>query len=116
MPLYNGTGPFGFGPGSGGRKGRCKGNLELKGFGTVINSGKSRLFIALAAPVMIAVVRDFINPSGFLRQCVRALLSDKKNMNPQILREAPYSVLEKNVNDGLTFPKICPGKSKNGYI
>jgi hypothetical protein len=57
-------------------------------------------FFGLAAPVIIAAVRNLANPSGLLRRIVRASLSDKKSKEPQILRDAQYVVVEQNLNSG----------------
>lgn len=116
MPLRDGTGPLGFGAGTGRGRGRCKSGLGDNGFGRSMFTGKRGWFFGLAAPVMIAAVRDLTNPSGLLRQLVRALLSDKKSKKPQILHATQYSVVEENNNNVAELPKNLSGKSENEYI
>ena len=116
MPLRDGTGPLGAGAGTGHGKGRCKRGLGSNGFGRALFTGKRGWLLGLAAPVMIAAVRDLGNPSGLLRQLVRALLSDKKSKKPQILRDAQYSVVEQNLNNGVQTPKKLSKKLDNEHI
>ncbi len=113
MPQGDGTGPLGFGASAGRGRGRCKNGLGSNGLRRVMFGGKRGWFLGLAASVMIAAVRDLANPSGLLRQLVRALLSDQKSKKPQILRDAQYSVLEQKFNNGAQTPKILFEKSEN---
>lgn len=111
MPLRDGTGPFGSGAGTGRGRGRCSAGLGGNEFRRSIVRGKSGWFLGLAAPVMIAAVRDLANPSGLLRQLARSLLSDKKNKEPKVLRDAQYSVVEQNLDNGDQVPQNHDGIS-----
>jgi hypothetical protein len=112
MPFHDGTGPNGYGAGSGRGSGQCKTGFNDDPFGKALFREKRGWLFGLAAPLLIAAIRDLAHPSGLWRQNVRALLSDKINKKPQILRDAQYSVVEQNLNNG----KNLSGKSENEHI
>ena len=95
MPSGDGTGPFGLGPGTGRRKGRCNTGSCFGDIGRGAFRGKNRWLFGLAAPLVIAVIRDLTSPTGFLRQLSAAFLPGNRMKDPQtIRRDAEYSVLD----------------------
>jgi hypothetical protein len=95
MPSGDGTGPWGLGPGTGRGKGWCKTGFGVANFGRSAFRGKNKWLVGLAAPLVIAAIRDLASPTGFLRQLSAAFLSGKRMKGPpNIRRDAEYSVLD----------------------
>ncbi len=63
MPNKDGTGPSGMGRGTGKNGGKCFGKAQGRG-----------LFYTVIIPAATGVVRDLMNPNGFIRGVTRALL------------------------------------------
>ncbi len=63
MPNKDGTGPSGMGPGTGKGGGTCYGNARRRG-----------LIYSVVIPAVTGIVRDLMNPNGFLRGVTLALL------------------------------------------
>ncbi|MBD3319471.1 MAG: hypothetical protein GF350_00070 [Chitinivibrionales bacterium] len=91
MPYQDGTGPLGFGPGTGrGRGWRRKFTSRRMDFG-IRRIG----FFGSLIPVAVAAIRDLANPSGFLRSTTRKLIARK----PEDLKkpvDASYSILDES--------------------
>jgi hypothetical protein len=95
MPFGDGTGPFGSGPGTGRGKGWCKTGFRFAHIGRTAIHGQNRWLLGLAAPVIIAAIRDLVNPKGLLRQIASVFLSNKtKNDGHQIRRNAEYTIAD----------------------
>jgi hypothetical protein len=95
MPSGDGTGPLGRGPGTGRGKGWCKTGIGFTSMGRTAFRGRNRWLFGLAAPVIVAAIRDLLNPKGMLRQIASALLSNKtKHDERQIRRNAEYTIAD----------------------
>lgn len=96
MPLNDGTGPFGLGPGTGRRRGWCNAGFRFGNIGCGAVRGKNRWLLGLAAPLVVAVIRDLASPTGFLRQFISAFLPGKGMRKPLNIRhDAEYSVIDR---------------------
>jgi hypothetical protein len=84
--------PFGNGTGRG--RGWCKTGIGLTNFGRAAFRGKNKWLFGLAAPLVIAVVRDLVNPRGLLRKIASALITNKTIDRNRINRNAEYTVVE----------------------
>jgi len=89
MPLHDGTGPWGLGPGSGRRRGRCYTNVFQSGF-----DRKHGWLFGVLLPLGTAIVRDLLNPSGVIRRIVHVSSVPKIDNNAQkIRRNAEFTVV-----------------------
>lgn len=93
MPLFNGTGPLGFGLGRG--NGPCGRSVHFARREWAISRRKNNLLWGIAFPVLITAIRELANPTGVLRQFTRTLLHYKKNNKQCIIGNVKYSVLER---------------------
>ena len=91
MPGRDGTGPFGRGAGTGGGRGWCR-NL-LAGSGRRGLSGRG-LFGAFV-PLVGIVVRDVLNPNGFLRS-LGSRISSKNTVKRNNRIDADVRVIDDN--------------------
>jgi hypothetical protein len=83
MPLHDGTGPWGLGPGSGRRRrGRCYTNVFQSGF-----DRKHGWLFGVLLPLGTAIVRDLLNPSGVIRRIVHVSSAPKIDNNTQKIPE-----------------------------
>jgi hypothetical protein len=91
MPLHDGTGPRGLGPGSGRRRrGRCFTNVFQSGF-----DRKPGWLFGVLLPLGTAIVRDLLNPSGVIRRIVHVTSAPKIDNNTQkIRRNAEFTVVD----------------------
>jgi hypothetical protein len=94
MPLRDGTGPLGFGPKTGRGRGWCGTGLRSVSLRPLAFSARNRWLFGLAAPVIVAAIRDLANPYGVLRHLTRALLSEKKKNKHNISHIADYAVIK----------------------
>lgn len=93
MPLRDGKGPFGIGPRSGRGRGPCGSQ-----YGSVyrdIFRGRNGSIVGIAVPLLVAAVRDLLNPSGLLRQIIHSSTTRHKenNIHP-VGRDTEYAVLK----------------------
>jgi len=96
MPLRNGTGPFGSGPGTGRKRGGCRTGFSNRGgmFRSVVR-GRHGWLTGIAIPFVTVVVRDLLNPSGVLRRIVRVFATPKiTDQTRNTTAEAEYSVID----------------------
>lgn len=95
MPIHDGTGPLGHGPGTGRQRGRCKTGFGVGDIGHGAFGGKNRWLFGLIVPLVVAVIRDLASPTGFLRQRFSEFLPGKRMNDPhKICRDAQYSILD----------------------
>lgn len=111
MPLHDGTGPWGLGPGSGRGSGRC---LTGTGHKSAFHYGFNRkhgLLFGMLLPIGTAIVRDLLNPSGVIRQIVQVSTAPKNGSNAsKIRRNAEFTEVDTN-----SVPNIN-GKKMNELI
>jgi hypothetical protein len=110
MPLRDGTGPWGFGPGTGRGRGWCRTGMRTPFLGPIIARGRNRWLLGLAAPLIAAAIRDLANPKGLLRRIAVSLVPDKRMKEMRRINDtAHYTVIE-------TSKKAAPDKttSDNG--
>ncbi|MBN1127643.1 MAG: DUF5320 domain-containing protein [Chitinispirillaceae bacterium] len=93
MPLRDGTGPLGFGPKTGRGRGWCRTGLRSVPLRPLAFGARNRWLFGLAAPVIVAAIRDLANPRGVLRHLAQAFLSDKKKDKRNISHVADYAVI-----------------------
>lgn len=92
MPGRDGTGPGGLGYNYGYGKGKCFG-FRTGGYRRVIR--KNGWLAGITFPLFAAVVRDIVNPEGFLGKIVRTALQKKsKNDSIATRRDAEYTIIE----------------------
>jgi hypothetical protein len=93
--MGDGTGPFGLGSRKGRRRGRCSSGLQFGDIKRGTFRGKNRWLLGLAAPFIVAVIRDFADPKGLLRQLVVVFFRERRMIDPQnISGDAEYSVID----------------------
>ncbi|MBN1756749.1 MAG: hypothetical protein JW863_00435 [Chitinispirillaceae bacterium] len=93
MPLRNGTGPMGSGPGSGRGRGWCRTGTGNRNIVRQISGGRHRWLPEVAVSLVALMVHDALNPAGLLRRSMRMLLSvNKGDVVQPGRREAEYSV------------------------
>jgi hypothetical protein len=69
--------------------------MQYGGLGQFAFRGRNGWLFGLAAPIVVAIIRDIASPTGLLRQLVAAFLPGKRIKYPQhILCETEYSVLD----------------------
>lgn len=111
MPRGDGTGPFGMGPGTGRRRGACTPGTGFGASGRALFQGRNRWLLGLAAPMVVAAIRDLVNPRGLLRQCAAAFFPGKTAPGEKrIMHEAEFSVLDSNPSKK-TDEKGRPGEA-----
>jgi hypothetical protein len=90
MPLGDGTGPRGWGPGTGRGRGGCRNFSSLPvGFGW-----RGMGIFGTMLPIAAAIVRDLANYNGLLRSFSRKLLPKKHtDLNRRV--NASYTIIEK---------------------
>ena len=86
MPRGNGTGPMGFGPGTGRGKGGC-----VPGTG---KPGMKRVLWGAVIPFAGAVIKDIINPHGILRSLIGKLSCRQMLSGPTNKVDTTYTTLE----------------------
>jgi hypothetical protein len=95
MPAGDGTGPMGMGPGTGRGRGWCRTGAGFAAMGRTAFRGRNRWLFGLAAPVIIAAIRDLANPRGLLRQAASALLPHKSGNSGRHIRQNPeYTITD----------------------
>jgi hypothetical protein len=87
MPFGDGTGPYGFGPHPGTRRRGCGMSRRVRFV--------RRWPVGVAAPLVIAAVRDLTNPSGVLRQLLALTKSRLRGRTSRsAVRDAVYTVID----------------------
>ncbi|MBN1574965.1 MAG: DUF5320 family protein [Chitinispirillaceae bacterium] len=95
MPLGDGTGPRGLGPGTGRGRGGCRGfSYSPVGFGP-----RGMGIFGAIIPIAAAIVRDLSNYNGLLRSFSRKLLP-KKQMALGRQVNASYTVIDEEKSKG----------------
>jgi len=87
MPLHDGTGPRGMGPGTGRGNGRCYWGNSYK---NILNSGvgtKNNWLLGMLLPLGTMLVRDLLNSSGVIRRIINVSSAKKKSDTLQPPRE-----------------------------
>lgn len=108
MSLRDGTGPFGLGPGSGRRKGRCCIGSGYRNASRSVFGGRNGWLLGLAASFVTAVLRDLMSPSGILHRIAHIPLNKGISGNNQNVRcQAEVTVIDENT---------VSGKTKKGII
>lgn len=94
MPLRDGTGPLGFGPGSGRGRGGCYAGFGYRSMSRTIFHGRPGWLLGIVAPLVSVVLRDLLNPSGVLRRIAHASL-DKRiaDGSKKSIREAECTIM-----------------------
>lgn len=89
MPSGDGTGPYGLGPRPGARRRGC-------GRGAFRPVRLARQWpVGVAAPLVIAALRDLTQPSGVLRQLIARTKARLRGRTARsALRDATYSVID----------------------
>jgi hypothetical protein len=91
MPLHDRTGPLGLGPGTGRGRGGCYSGFGCRTIVSSIVTRRSNWLIGIAAPLVAAVVRDLLNPSGMIRSVLnvsshkRVLTNSHKKIENKVL-------------------------------
>jgi len=94
MPLRDGTGPLGLGPGSGRGKGRCYTGFGYRSMSRTVFHGRPGWLLGIAVPLVAAVLRDLLNPSSMICRIVNLSLRQRIADNKQdIVRQAEFSVM-----------------------
>ncbi len=94
MPLRDGTGPFGLGPGSGGK---CCVGSGYRSASRSVFGGRNGLLLGLTASFVTAVLRDLMNPSGVLHRITHFSLNKGITDNNQnIRRQAEFTAIDEN--------------------
>ncbi|MBN1306785.1 MAG: DUF5320 family protein [Chitinispirillaceae bacterium] len=89
MPLGDGTGPRGLGPGTGRGRGGCRGFSSFPaGFGR-----RGTGIVGAMLPIAVAIVRDLANYNGLLRSFSRKLLPKKRTDSDKRVN-ASYTIIE----------------------
>ncbi len=86
MPGGNGTGPIGFGPGTGRGKGGC---LSGKG-----KKGMKQALWGAVIPCAGAVIKDITNPHGIIRSLLGKLFYRRTLSYPTKKVDASYTILK----------------------
>jgi hypothetical protein len=95
MPYRDGTGPSGFGPGTGrGRGGYGLSPLVGTGF-----SARRMGFLGAFVPVVAAAVRDLANPDGLLRTAGKKLIA-RKTDNSKKPVDGSFTILDETDSKG----------------
>jgi hypothetical protein len=95
MPRGNGTGPAGIGPGTGRRRGPCGNGTGFGGIGRTAFRARNPWLLGLAMPLVVAAIRDLVNPKGLLRQCATVLFPGKPRPGgKRVACDAEFSVLD----------------------
>lgn len=95
MPSGNGTGPWGLGPRTGRKRGRCFTGNRYTVFSPTLFSGKKGLLFGIIIPVFAAIIRDLLNPSGILRQISRSpSINNHRNVVAKEVSDADYSIVD----------------------
>ncbi len=98
MPSGDGTGPWGFGPGTGRGRLGCRGAGRRQLFRPGLPTGR-RWQAGIVAPLLIAAFRDLTNPSGFLRRLLSLANTRKGNQpRPRVVRDADYDTIDEKQN------------------
>lgn len=93
MPLRDGTGPFGRGPGSGRGRGKCTGFISKNIFRSAVRGRQGWLF-GIVVPIVTVVIRDLLNPSGVLRRIAHASSAPKITSDARkTRRNAEFTVI-----------------------
>jgi hypothetical protein len=108
MPLGDGTGPLGMGSRTGRGKGGCRGSGRYSGYGRVMSCHNGGWFAGLAAPVVIALVRDLANPAGLLRRLARTLLPSTVSKPTRVIHDARYTVVDQKPDPSTQHKRIAP--------
>lgn len=92
MPLRDGTGPLGFGPGSGRGKGGCYTKFGYRSMPRTIFHGRPSWLLGIAVPLVAAVLRDLLNSSSMIRRIVHLSLTPKiKNIAFRNMHDAEFN-------------------------
>ena len=92
MPLRDGTGPLGFGPGSGRGKGGCYTGFGYRSMSRTIFHGRPGWLLGIVVPLVAAVLRDVLNPSGMIRRIIHVSPALKiNNRNDKTISDAEYT-------------------------
>jgi len=96
MPLRDGTGPFGSGPAWGRGRGGCRGF----GFGGIHNGPfqrKGGWLMGIMAPLLAVIVRDLLNPQGFLGKALKSAAGRRLDVGvKKNVKNADYSIIEED--------------------
>jgi hypothetical protein len=97
MPSHDGTGPSVRGPGSGHGQGRCRTGFASHNIFQPSFLGRQGWLPGIVVPIVTAIIRDLLNPSGVLRQIAHASVPSKITNNTQKPRQdAEYTVLDQH--------------------
>lgn len=92
MPLRDGTGPLGRGAGTGRGKGGCYTGFGYRSMSRTIFHGRPGWLLGIVVPLVAAVLRDVLNPSGMIRRIVQVSSAPKiKDYAHRNIRDAQYS-------------------------
>lgn len=97
MPLRNGTGPSGLGPGTGRGRGGCRSGSGYRNISRPIFRGRQGWLAGLVVPLVTVILRDLLNPSGVLRRIAQAFPTGKITHNARNTgRDAEYTVMDED--------------------
>lgn len=92
MPLRDGTGPLGLGPGSGRRNDNCYAGFGYRNISRGIFHGRQGRLLSIGVPLVAAILRDLLNPSGVIRRIPQLASFFKiKDYAYRNIRDAQYS-------------------------
>ncbi len=86
MPRRDGTGPTGFGPGTGRLKGGC--------FFSKDKNGMKRAVWGVVIPFAGAMIKDITNPHGIIRSLLGKLFFQRTRTHPINKIDASYTILD----------------------
>jgi len=97
MPLRNGTGPSGLGPGTGRGRGGCRSGSAYRTISHPLLRGRQGWLAGLVVPLVTVIVRDLLNPAGVLRRIVQKLPTGKiTDTSRNTRQEAEYTVIDES--------------------
>lgn len=95
MPLRDGTGPSGLGPGSGRGRGGCYTGSGYRNVSRMISYGRPGWLLGIAVPLVAAVVRDLMNHTGVIHRMADLTLQKRSAGNIRNnVREAECTVMD----------------------